>query len=233
MKSVVQCRPVAAAALVMVVAGTVQVGAAHAASESAATGTQVSALGASRIEFAPVPTARYGIAVAVKGRVLSLGSNLGLGATDVHLTFDPVKGVTRTVTVRTDANGNFVARYAPRVRTTVRAVTKDILGGTISAVSSVRVEAPITCRVGQVREGEDGREVPGRCKVPGMPAGTKFRVQHPDGGVWHTVSTGRSKANKLSFVVELPRQATYSFRVYVFPEHKWVATPSQTFKVWP
>jgi hypothetical protein len=236
---VVRCRPVAAAALATAalataMAATVQVGAAHAASEpETASESPVAVQVASRIDFAPVPVARYGSPVTVRGKVTSIGGEIGLGATDVQLTFDPVKGASRTVTVRTDADGNFVARHTPRVRTTVRAVTTgSALVGATSGVSAVLVEAPLVCTVGKVRTGDAGWEVPGRCKVFGLPAGTKFRIQQPQGGVWRTVSTGRSKADRLSFVVDLPHRGTHSFRVYVFPDQRWVATPSQTFRVY-
>ena len=76
--------------------------------------------------------ARYGTDVTLKGKVTSLTSGLGLGATDVQLTLDPVKGATKILTVRTDGAGNFVAHYTPKVKTRVHAVSAASLRFTTS-----------------------------------------------------------------------------------------------------
>lgn len=175
--------------------------------------------------------ARYGTDVTLRGKVATLTSGLGLGATDVRLTFDPVKGATRTLTVHTDGSGNFVAHVTPKVRTVVHAVSAaGLLYDGSEARTVMKVEAPVRCAIGAVRSAGGGSAVPGSCVVKGLAAGTKYLVQTRGGGSWHNAITARTEKNKLSFVLPL-RSGTTAFRVFVLPGRKWVPTASDTFKV--
>jgi hypothetical protein len=221
-------RSAAIAVAATAVFGLAQAGSAQADSDS---DVSIAALLPTTTKVYEPATAMYGRDVTVKGKVSSLTSGLGLGATDVQLTFDPVRGATKTMTVHTDGAGNFVAHFTPKVRTVVRAVTPaSLLYDTSSGKSVLKVEAPVNCTIGAVRTAEGAREVPGSCVIKGLSAGTKYLVQTREGGVWRNAIASRTQAGRLSFVLALPHRTT-SFRVFVLPGKKWVPTPSKTFKV--
>lgn len=219
-------RSAALAVAATAVFGLAQIGSAHADPDS---DMSTAALLPTQTKLDEPAVARYGNPVAVKGTVSSLTSGLGLGATDVQLTFDPVKGITRTLTVHTDDAGNFVTTFTPKVKTVVRAVTPANLRYAASSARTVmKVEAPVTCTIGAVRLAEGAQKVPGSCVIKGLPAGTRYLVQTREGGIWRNVITARTQKGRLSFVLALPNRTT-SFRVFVLPAKKWVPTPSRTF----
>jgi hypothetical protein len=222
-------RSAALAVAATAVFGLAQIGSAHADPDS---DMSTAALLPTQTKLDEPAVARYGNPVTLKGRVSSPTSGLGLGATHVQLTFDPVKGVTKTLTVSTDGAGNFVTHFTPKVRTVVRAVTPaNLLHAASSARTVMKVEAPVTCTIGAVRFADGAREVPGRCVIKGLPAGTRYLVQTRDGGIWRNVIAARTQKGRLSFVLALPNRTT-SFRVFVLPVKKWVPTPSRTFTLY-
>jgi hypothetical protein len=222
-------RSAALAVAATAVFGVAQIGSAHAEPDS---GASTAALLPTQTKLDRPAVARYGNPVTLQGRVSSLTSGLGLGATHVQLTFDPVKGTTKTLTVSTDGAGNFVTQFTPKVRTVVRAVTAgNLLYAASSARTVMKVEAPVRCTIGAVRAADGGREVPGSCVIKGMRAGTKYLVQTREGGIWRNAITAATQQGRLSFVLALPNRTT-SFRVFVLPGKKWVPTPSPTFTVY-
>ncbi len=182
--------------------------------------------------LAAIPVVRYGEKVIVRGRLTSPASRTGVSGADVRVTFDPIKGATRTVTVRTDAGGAFAVAYEPRVRTAVSAAAIGSASTSAPTTSStLLVEAPIRCALDTPRSTSTGWRVPGRCSVKGLHPGTKYLVQVVTGGTWETVQRGRSKTDGFRFAAPLRTRGTHTLRVFLTPTPRWVATSSHGMKV--
>ena len=225
-------RPSTALALIgMALLSGTQVGPAQAVAGSVATEEPAGALTAPRAVLGPLPDARYSGEVTVKGRVAGIVDGVGLEARDARITFDPIRGASRTVTVRTDALGNFAVRHSPTVRTAVRA--------TALAPTAARAAGHLHDPGGGPGAVQSRRNAPGRSGLErarpvqrqGMHPGTKHLVQVRDGGVWRNDVRGRAQTDGFRFVLALSEPGTHTVRVFVIPGPKWLPTPSETVTV--
>ncbi|MDX6256986.1 MAG: hypothetical protein QOJ11_3320, partial [Frankiales bacterium] len=186
---------------------------------------------ATRMVLSPVHPVPAGHRRSVVGQVTTAVGHAPVAGARVTLTFTPVVGAPRAVTVTTNASGTFSAPLVAGSAGTLRAVAaaSPRYGRSIAA-EQVSVLAPVTCTIGgSVATGAVDH---GRCRVPRMPKGTAVTLQYKAHGQWFLLGQGKAPAGgTFSFGVRFGKPGTVYVRVVVGSSSLYTRTYGPPMKV--
>ncbi|BEP13042.1 hypothetical protein acdb102_13530 [Acidothermaceae bacterium B102] len=192
--------------------------------------TTVYVYGGTAVVLPKVHTLRAGRSVTITGRATYLINKAAVPSVPVKILLVFSNGKTRAFTVSTDANGFYKVTFVPTMNTVVEATVVPLAyNGTSHTFTRLSVIPQPTCKaVSKLARNKLGKGV---CSLPGMPKGTKLKLQYELKGKWYTLGTGKAPGTKVPFSYRFALPATYHVRLVFAASHSFVATTGPSLKV--
>jgi hypothetical protein len=186
--------------------------------------------GGTTVSLPKLKTLRAGRKITITGRVTALINHSAVPGVRVKILIVPSNGKSHSLYVRTDVHGYYKVAYTPAMNTTVEAtVAPPAYYGTSHTFTKLAVIPKPTCTVvSKIARNTLDR---GICKLPGMPKGTKLKLQYYLKGHWYTLGTGRAPGTVVPFSFAFANPATYLVRLVFAASHVFVATTGPSLKV--